>query len=109
MLGKCISEYVLSQMYEIYFVQILMPESKSPVPWGNPCRTVASENNCLIYSTAPNERSRHPTDKNLLLINHRDAKFPGILRAVNFHREYWEFCGNIGNFREYLETLGILE
>ena len=39
----------------------------------------------------------------------RDAKFPGILKAVNFHREYWEFCGNIGNFGEYLETLGILK
>ena len=39
----------------------------------------------------------------------RDAKFPGILRVVNFHREYWEFCGNIGNFGEYSETLGILE
>ena len=32
-----------------------------------------------------------------------------FLRAVNFHREYWEFCGNIGNFGEYSETLGILK
>ena len=39
----------------------------------------------------------------------RDAKFPGILRAVSFHREYWEFCGNIGNFGKYSETLGILK
>ena len=39
----------------------------------------------------------------------RDAKFPGILRVVNFHREYWEFCGNIGNFGECWETLGILK
>ena len=39
----------------------------------------------------------------------RDAKFPGILRAVSFHREYWEFCGNIGNFGEYMETLVILK
>ena len=39
----------------------------------------------------------------------RDAKFPGILRRVNFHREFWEFCGNIGNFREYSETLGIFK
>ena len=42
-------------------------------------------------------------------VRSRDAKFPGILRAVNFHREYWEFWGNIGNFGEYSETLGILK
>ena len=43
------------------------------------------------------------------IVRSRDAKFPGILRVVNFHREYWEFCGNIGNFGEYSETLGILK
>ena len=42
-------------------------------------------------------------------VRSRDAKFPGILKAVSFHREYWEFCGNIGNFWEYSETLGILK
>ena len=41
-----------------------------------------------------------------LTIKTRDAKFPGILRWVNFHQE---FCGNIGNFREYSETLGIFK
>ena len=39
----------------------------------------------------------------------RDAKFLGILRVVNFHWEYREFCGNIGNFEEYSEILGILK
>ena len=44
-----------------------------------------------------------------IFVSSRDAKFPGILRWVNFHREFWEFCGNIGNFREYSETLGIFK
>ena len=34
-------------------------------------------------------------------VMHRVAKFPGILIALNFHREFW---GNIGNFRKFSET-----
>ena len=51
-------------------------------------------------------RHKIDTKKLIKLPKIRDAKFPGILRAISFHREYWEFCGNLG---EYLETLGILK
>ena len=44
-----------------------------------------------------------------IIIVDRDAKFPGILKAVNFSQEDWEFQGNIGNFGKCLETLGILK
>ena len=61
------------------------------------------------------DRKKHVLSKvvkNIIFQNKtllRDAKFPGILKAVSFHREYWKFCWNIGNFREYMETLGILK
>ena len=60
----------------------------------------------ILYKIFSKKNRKNRKYAHITLLD-RDAKFPGIFVGEIFHgnfRENWEFIGNFGNIRKYIEV-----